>query len=75
MNVSVPSQRPRSTKSTGVCHGPVNTLGDLSEPADRYTMIGAGKTGADACLFLLGNGVDPDEIRWITPRDSWLTVR
>ena len=76
MNVSVPSQRaPKYDIAPNVRHGPVNALGTLSEPADGYTVIGAGKTGADACLFLLRNGVDPDTIRWITPRDSWFLDR
>ena len=47
----------------------------MTEPADHYTIVGAGKTGADACLFLLRNGVDPDTISWITPRDSWFLDR
>ena len=29
----------------------------------------------DACLWLLRNGVDPDRISWIMPRDSWLLDR
>ena len=36
---------------------------------------GAGKTGMDACLFLLAHGVDPDAIDWIMPRDSWYLDR
>jgi len=76
MNVSVPSQRaPKYDIAPGMRHGPVNALGTLSEPADGYTVIGAGKTGADACLFLLRHGIDPDSIRWVTPRDSWFLDR
>lgn len=76
MNVSVPSQRaPKYAIADGMRHGPVNALGTLVEPADGYTVIGAGKTGADACLFLLRNDVDPEAIRWITPRDSWFLDR
>ncbi len=76
MNVSVPSQRaPRYDIGHGVRHGPVNALGTLGEPAHSYAVIGAGKTGADACLFLLRNGVEPDTIRWIAPRDSWFLDR
>jgi hypothetical protein len=76
MNVTVPSQRtPKYAIADSVRHGPVNALGTLTEPADGYTVIGAGKTGADACLFLLRNGVDPNTIRWITPRDSWFLDR
>ena len=76
MNVTVPSQRrPVYDVADGVHHGPVNALASISEPADHYTIVGAGKTGADACLFLLRNGVDPDDISWITPRDSWFLDR
>ena len=46
MNVSVPSQRsPKYAIENGVRCGPVNALGTLNEPADGYTVIGAGKTG------------------------------
>ena len=76
MNVTVPSQRPPGYElDDGVRHGPVNALASITEPADHYTIVGAGKTGADACLFLLRSGVDPDDITWITPRDSWFLDR
>ena len=29
----------------------------------------------DACLFLLKNGVAPDQIGWVMPRDAWLFDR
>ncbi len=29
----------------------------------------------DACIWLLENGADPDRIRWIVPRDSWILNR
>jgi hypothetical protein len=29
----------------------------------------------DACIWLLEQGVDPDHIRWIMPRDSWILDR
>lgn len=76
MNVSVPSQRrPDYSIADGVRHGPINALAVLRDPAEHYTIVGAGKTGADACLFLLRNGADPDTITWITPRDSWFLDR
>jgi hypothetical protein len=53
----------------------VNQLADVREPATGYTIIGGGKTGSDACTWLLGNGVDPDNIRWIRPRDAWMWNR
>ena len=53
----------------------VNELSRLAEPADRYVIIGAGKTSIDACLWLLQNGVAPRDIRWIKPREAWLLNR
>jgi hypothetical protein len=53
----------------------VNDLAKLSEAPTGYTVVGAGKTSIDACIWLLDNGVDPDRIRWIRPRDSWLLNR
>ena len=49
----------------------VNDLINVADPGVRYTVIGGGKTGVDACLWLLENGVDPEGIRWIRPRDAW----
>lgn len=50
---------------------PVGEIVDLAEPPAGFTVLGAGKTGMDACSWLLENGVDPDAIRWIKPRESW----
>ena len=55
----------------GVRFVPPNGLVDLAEPASAFTVIGAGKTAADTCGWLLDNGVDPDAIRWVRPRDPW----
>jgi len=46
-------------------------LVDLAEPADRFTIVGAGKTACDTCVWPLEQGVDPDSIRWIRGRDPW----
>jgi hypothetical protein len=46
----------------GVTLVPPNGLADLGEPADRFTVIGAGKTAMDTCVWLLEAGVDPDRI-------------
>ena len=54
---------------------PVNDLVSLTESADGYTIIGAGKTAMDACCWLLDNGVPSDAIRWIRPRDAWILDR
>jgi hypothetical protein len=49
-----------------------NDLVRLGESASGFTVIGGGKTGMDACLWLLEAGVPPEAIRWIRPRDPWL---
>lgn len=54
---------------------PINDLVALSEPGSGYTVIGAGKTAMDACGWLLDRGVEPEAIRWIRPRDTWLLDR
>jgi len=54
---------------------PLNNLPQITEPPAGFTVIGGGKTGIDACLWLLEHKVDPDKIRWIMPRDAWLLDR
>ena len=54
---------------------PVGQLVDLAEPPGGFTILGAGKTAMDACNWLVDNGVDPSRIRWVKPRDAWLTDR
>ncbi len=62
---------PGFTVEAGVALVPPNDLVDLAEPADRFTVVGAGKTAIDTCVWLLEAGVDPDRIRWIRGRDPW----
>jgi hypothetical protein len=54
---------------------PVNQLPDIRRRHPCYTVVGAGKTGMDACLWLLANGAEPERIRWIRSRDPWLLDR
>lgn len=72
MNVTVPSMRPPpfSVDPAARCV-PLNALAKLNDRPPHYVVVGAGKTGMDACLFLLLHGVNPDLISWIVPRDSW----
>jgi len=76
MNVLVPSVRPPQYEiADGVQCVPLNDLPRLPRPESGYVVVGAGKTGMDACLWLLGNQVDPDDITWVMPRDSWMLDR
>ena len=54
---------------------PLNDLTRIADAPDAFVIIGGGKTGIDACLFLLEHGVDPDKISWVMPRDGWLLDR
>ena len=72
----VPSTHPPSYDvADGVTCVPVNLLPRRAAGFDDYVVVGAGKTGMDACCWLLQHGVDPDRIRWIVPRDSWILNR
>lgn len=76
MNVQVPSIRPPAYDvGEGVPLVPLNELPKVREPYDTYCVIGSGKTGIDAVLFLLWQGVEPAHIRWIVPNDAWLFDR
>jgi hypothetical protein len=50
---------------------PINDLARSVERADRYVIIGSGKTATDACLCLLEIGVSAEDIQWIKPREAW----
>jgi NAD(P)-binding Rossmann-like domain len=60
--------------SAGARVVPVNDL-PAAWSACSYTVLGSGKTAADACMWLLDSGVEPDRIRWIRPRDAWFYDR
>jgi hypothetical protein len=54
---------------------PVNQLPTLTEAPSQYVIVGSGKTATDACIWLLGRGVDPNAICWVRPRDPWMINR
>jgi NAD(P)-binding Rossmann-like domain len=73
---SVPATHtPSFEVDDGVRMIPVNDLVRSDRPAGGFVVMGAGKTGMDACTWLLTNGVDPDDISWIKPRDPWVIDR
>ncbi len=76
LNTSVPSTHtPAFAVADGVRFMPLNNLPKLSDAPAGYVVIGGGKTGIDAIIWLLEHGVDPDTIRWVMPRDAWLINR
>ncbi len=54
---------------------PVNGLPTAAEGAERFAVLGSGKTAVDACTWLIDNGVAPDRVRWVRPRDAWFHHR
>ena len=53
----------------------LNDLPRVENPPVGFVVIGGGKTGIDACLWLLENKVDPQKITWVVSRDAWLIDR
>jgi hypothetical protein len=54
---------------------PVNELARLAEAADDYVIVGAGKTATDAIVWLSTNGLPPERIVWVRPREPWMLNR
>ena len=50
---------------------PLASIARIRERPERFTIIGAGKTALDACVWLLEQGVPASSIRWIKPREAW----
>ncbi len=76
LQTTVPSMRPPPYElGDGVDCVPPNDLPAFAAGRDRFVIIGAGKTGIDACLWLLRNNIPPERLTWIMPRDSWLMDR
>lgn len=72
----IPSRTPAPfAVADGVHVVPVNDLVDVEGAPSQYVVVGAGKTATDACIWLLGNGVDPGAICWVRPRDPWMLNR
>ncbi|WP_310497667.1 hypothetical protein [Sandarakinorhabdus sp.] len=73
---SVPSTHTRKfAVADGVRIMAPNGLPDLWRAPDamprHFTVLGAGKTGMDTVIWLLGAGATPDMISWVAPRASW----
>ncbi|WP_284450018.1 NAD(P)/FAD-dependent oxidoreductase [Spongiibacter tropicus] len=76
LNVTVPSQRPPTFDvAEGAKAVAVNDLPRIAPYYENFVIVGSGKTGMDAVLFLLSNGIDPDRITWVMPADAWMFDR
>ncbi|HQD66341.1 MAG TPA: NAD(P)-binding protein, partial [Casimicrobium huifangae] len=59
---------------TGLAHLWLSARDGAGRP-DHYCIVGAGKTGMDTGVWLLDQGVPPEQISWVMPRDSWIVNR
>lgn len=76
LKTSVPATHtPNFDIAEGIVFIPLNELPKTTIDSAEYVIIGGGKTGIDACLWLLENKVNPDKITWIVSRDAWLINR
>ncbi|MEM6699851.1 MAG: NAD(P)/FAD-dependent oxidoreductase, partial [Bacteroidota bacterium] len=76
LKTSVPATHtPSFSIADEVTFLPINDLLNIKSIPKGFVIIGGGKTGIDACLWLLENGVHPDKITWIVSRDAWLIDR
>ena len=53
----------------------INGLARLTAAPNRYVIVGSGKTATDGIVWLLVNGVPPDRVVWVRPRDPWMLNR
>jgi len=76
MNVEVPSTHaPKFAIDEGVSVAPLNDLVEAHSQWEQFFVIGSGKTGIDAVLYLLDQGVEADNIHWVIPNDAWMFNR
>ena len=53
----------------------INDLAGVVDAPSAWVIVGSGKTATDAIVWLLVNGVEPDRIVWVRPRDPWMLNR
>jgi hypothetical protein len=53
----------------------INELARLQSAPRDFVIVGSGKTATDGIVWLLANGVPPDRIVWVRPREPWMLNR
>jgi len=72
----VPATSPPGFKvAPGVNFMPINGLTGIRNTPKNYLVIGGGKTGIDAVLYLIDHGVELTRIHWVVPNDAWFFNR
>jgi len=76
LKTNVPSLHTPSFKvAPDVNFMPLNDLPSIATAPEGFVVIGGGKTGVDACLWLLEQKVHPEKITWVISRDAWMLDR
>lgn len=76
LTTSIPSTHERKFEvADGVSCVPPNQLPHRASQHGHITVLGGGKTGADALTWLLSNGFPAESISWVVPRDAWFWTR
>jgi hypothetical protein len=74
-NVVPATHTPAYSIAPGVTCVPPNELPRRAARHSHHVVLGGGKTGIDACVWLITNGASPEGITWVVPRDSWFWNR
>jgi hypothetical protein len=68
---SVSRGKPQFHVEPGVQCVPANELPRVMAPHSKYVVLGSGRKGMEAVLWLLSMGVNPSMLQWVVPRDMW----
>ena len=76
LNTSVPATHtPNFSIDKNVNFKPINALPEELSGPEHYCIIGGGKTGMDAIVYLMENNIAAENISWVISRDSWVIDR
>ena len=76
LSPTIPATTPPPFDVAGdACVVAVNELARLTTAPSAFVIVGSGKTATDGIVWLVRNGVDPDRITWVRPRDPWMLNR
>ena len=76
LNTSVPATHtPNFSVDANVNFKPINALPEELSGPEHYCIIGGGKTGMDAIVYLMENNIEGENISWVISRDSWVIDR
>jgi hypothetical protein len=75
LSPDIPAEEPPPFAVDGAVVVPVNDVAAMEHRFQQYVVVGSGKTATDAIVRLLADGLDPDAVCWVRPRDPWMLSR